>query len=188
MSNSYRAPAASDPDFHVLALLNAAFTGGSSLGLFGTTTTNKSSRLYRALVDSGLAAGVFGSLAPTIDPYLYSIGAVVRAGQSVTDVMTAMDAEVARLGSAPITQSELDKAMKRARVELISASQSVSGQGQMLGYSEIVARDHEWFDKALARMDAISLADLERVRAAYLRPSVRTVGIYEPTTNGSKGQ
>ena len=177
---SYKAPQATDLDFYALSLLNAAFTGGSSLGMFGRGTTNKSSRLYGALVETGLAAAAFGSLAPTIDPYLFSIGAVVTAGQAIEDVEAALAAEIARLASEPITATELEHALKRAKVQLIMASQSASGQGQMMGYSAIVTGDPLWSEKAIERLNEVTLADLARVREHYLRPERVTIGRYVP--------
>ena len=168
-----------------LSSLNAAFTGGSGLGLFGGTTTNKSSRLYRALVSGELAAGIFGSMAPTIDPYLFSVGAVVRAGQEIDAVEEALQAEIGRLESQPITEEELRKALKRARVEFAAASESVSGQGQMLGYAEIVAGDYRWAEEALDRISSVTLDDVSRARAAYLQPHNCTVARYIPHGNGS---
>lgn len=176
----YRAPAASHPDFYPMALLNAGFSGGSSLGLFGGGGSNKSSRLYKALVLTGVAAAAFGSLGPTIDPYLYNIAAIARPGRTLDEVEAALDAEIDRLATEPITQAELDKAMKRARASFIMAGESVSGQAQMLGMAEAVAGDYRWFENALEKLSQVTLADLERVRATYLRKENRTVGWYVP--------
>lgn len=183
--HAYKAPPATHPDYFALSLLNAGFTGGSSLGLFGSTTTNKSSRLYRALVGGGLAAGTFGSLSPTVDPYLFTIGAVARSGQSIDAVDAALDAEVARLGSDPIIEEELHKALKRAKVQFASASESVTGQGQMLGYAEVVTGDYRWAETALAQLEAVTVEDLARVYATYMTREQRTVGIYRPVTHGN---
>jgi zinc protease len=183
--HSFKAPPATHPDYFALSLLNAGFTGGSSLGLFGSTTTNKSSRLYRALVGGGLAAGTFGSLAPTVDPYLYTIGAVARAGQVIEDVDAALAAEVTRLGSEPVDEAELQKALKRAKVQFASAGESVTGQGQMLGYAEIVTGDYRWAETALAQLEAVTVDDLVRVYETYLTPEQRTVGIYRPVSQSN---
>ena len=43
----------------------------------------RSARLYRALVDKGLASSVSGSLMPTQHPYLYGIYASVAEGQTL---------------------------------------------------------------------------------------------------------
>lgn len=177
---AYRAPAASHPDYLPLVLLNAAFAGGSSLGMFGGSGSNKSSRLYKALVNTELAASAYGSLTPTVDPFLYTISAVAQAGRSLAEVEAALDAELARLETAPITEQELAKALKRAKAEFVLAGESITGQAQLLGMTEAVIGDYTWYETVLDRLNEITLADIERVRMAYLRPSQRTIGWYEP--------
>jgi zinc protease len=177
---AYKAPAATHPDYFPLALLNAAFSGGGSLGMFGSSTSNKSSRLYRALVSAELAVGVSGGITPTIDPFLYNILAIVRPGVPIGDVETALDAEIDRLKTEPLTQDELDKALKRAKVQFVQASESITGQAQMIGMSEAVVGDYQWFETALDKLAAVTLDDIERVRDTYLRKDNRTIGRYLP--------
>lgn len=177
---SYKAPAADDPDYLPLALLNAAFSGGGSLGMFGGSGSNKSSRLYKALVSKGLAVGVQGGLTPTIDPFLYSITAVVRPGVDIAELETALDAELDRLASEPLTQAELDKAIKRTKVSFIQSSESITGQAQMMGMGEAVTGDYRWFESSLEKLEDVTLEDIERVRAKYLRRENRTIGRYLP--------
>jgi len=69
---AYRAPAASEPDFFAVSVLDSLFTGPSSLNMFGGGgISNKTSRLYRALVEQELAVTVNAGLQATMDPYLY---------------------------------------------------------------------------------------------------------------------
>jgi zinc protease len=177
---AYRAPGAAHPDYPALSLLNAAFAGGSSLGMFGGGGSNRSSRLYKALVSTELAAGAYGSLTPTIDPFLYTVNAVVRAGRSLAEVEAALEAELDRLAAEPITPAELAKALKRARSQFIMAGESISGQAQLIGAAEATTGDYHWFDTVLDRLNAVTLDDIERVRAEYLRRRNRTTGWYEP--------
>ncbi len=177
---AYRAPAATHPDYFALTLLNAAFAGGSSLGMFGEGSSNKSSRLYKSLVDTDLAVAAYGGLTPTVDPFLYAINAVVNNGHTLAEVEAALDAEIARLAVEPITQAELDKALKRAKAEFVLAGESITGQAQLLGMAEVVAGDFRWFETVLDKLNAVTLDDIERARATYLRRQVRTVGWYEP--------
>jgi zinc protease len=181
---AFKAPQATHEDFYPLVLLNAAYSGGSSLGLFGGGTTNKSSRLYKALVATDLAVAVSGSIAPSIDPYLYTVSAVVRPGRSVEEVETALQAQLDRLAEDPITQTELDKAIKRAKVQFVMAGESVTGQGQMLGMAEMIAGDYHWYEDTLEAISQVSLIDIERIREKYLRADSRTIGIYDPNSNG----
>ncbi|MFZ1399776.1 MAG: pitrilysin family protein [Candidatus Promineifilaceae bacterium] len=180
LTAAYRVPDASHPDYLPLVLLNAAFAGGSSLGMFGGGGSNKSSRLYKALVNTELAASAYGSLTPTIDPFLYTINAIVQSGRSLSEVEAALDAELARLATEPITEKELTKALKRAKAEFVLAGESITGQAQLLGMTEAVIGDYTWYETVLDRLNRITLEDIERVRTAYLRPSQRTVGWYEP--------
>ncbi|MCL4804509.1 MAG: insulinase family protein [Anaerolineae bacterium] len=177
---AYRVPGATHPDYPALTLLNAAFAGGSSLGMFGGGGSNRSSRLYKALVSTELAAGAYGSLAPTIDPFLYTISAVVRAGRSLSEVETALEAELARLATEPITANELAKALKRARAHFVMAGESISGQAQLIGAAEATTGDYQWFESVLERLGKVTLDDIERVRRAYLHRRNRTIGWYEP--------
>ncbi len=177
---AYRVPGATHPDYFALTLLNAAFAGGSSLGMFGEGSSNKTSRLYKALVNTDLAVAAYGGLTPTIDPYLYPISAVVNNGHTLAEVEAALDAEIDRLAAEPITQAELDKALKRAKAEFVMAGESITGQAQLLGMAEVVTGDYRWFETVLDRLNAVTVEDIERVRAAYLRKQARTVAWYEP--------
>jgi zinc protease len=183
---AFRAPAAAHDDFYPLVLLNAAYAGGSSLGLFGSGTTNKSSRLYKALVATDLAVAVSGGIAPSIDPYLYTVNAIVRPGRTLEEVESALQKELDRLGEEPISKSELDKALKRAKVQFIMAGESVTGQGQMLGMAEMIAGDFGWYENTLDALNKVTLDDIERVREKYMRSGNRTIGIYEPGGNGQQ--
>lgn len=180
---AYRAPAAGHPDYPALSLLNAAFAGGSSLGMFAGGGSNRSSRLYKALVNSGLAAAAYGSLAPTIDPFLYTISAIVRADRSIEDVEAALNAEVDRLAAEPITEPELAKALKRARAQFIMAGESISGQAQLIGAAEATTGDFGWYETVLDRLNMVTLDDLDRVRRTYLAPRQRIVGRYLPESS-----
>lgn len=185
LSYAFRAPSATHPDYKPLVLLNAAYAGGSSLGFSGSGTTNRSSRLYKALVSTNLAAAVSAGVSPTIDPYLYSIYAIARPGRTLAEVEEALQADLDRLATEPITQQELDKALKRAKAQFVMASESVTGQGQVIGMSEIVTGDYSWFENVLDEISAINLEDIERVRRQYLRKENRVVGLYEPSGNGA---
>jgi zinc protease len=176
----FRAPTVHEPDFFTLTALDAALTGASGLTFFGGGTTNKSSRLYKALVASGLAAGVSGSLLPTADPFVYGLSAIVRADHTPAEVEEALEAELARVIAEPITREELAKAIKQAKAQFAYSSESVTGQALWLGFSEIFA-DCVWFDNYIDNLSAVTVEDVQRAAQRYLRLSNRTVGWYVPT-------
>jgi zinc protease len=177
----FRAPGVHDPDFFALLVLSAALSGASGLAFFGGGLTNHSSRLYKALVATELAADVSGSLVPTVDPFVYGISATVRPGHTPAEVEEALDKELARLVAEPITQEELDKAIKQAKAQFAYSCESVTGQALWLGYSEIFA-DHTWFENYIANLSGVAAEDVQRA-ARYLKRSNRTVGWYMPANN-----
>jgi len=184
----FHAPAATEPDFYPLVVLDSVLTGASGMTIFGGGGTNKSSRLYRALVDAELATQVSGSLIPTADPFVYSLTATVRAGHTPAEVEERLWAELERAAAEPITDEELDKAIKQAKAQFAYSSESVTGQAFWLGWSEIFA-DHTWFEQYLERLSAVTPEEVRRVAEKYLRRSNSTVGWYVPTTmnNGPIG-
>jgi zinc protease len=176
---AYRAPAATDPDFFPMAVLSTILTGASGMNLFAPPPPNRSSRLYRALVETGLAAGVSGSLSATLDPYLYNVVTTVRAGHSVDAVEAALDTEMERLLQEPISKEELDTSVKQSKAQFAYSSESVTNQGFWLGSSAVVA-DTGWFESFLDKLEAVTVADVTRAAQAYLPRRNRTVGHYIP--------
>lgn len=183
---AYPAPAADHPDFFAMAVLDSVLAGASSLNLFGGGLSNKTSRLYQALVVGDLAASVGGSLAATIDPYLYGLRATLRPGVPADRVLAAMDAEIDRLREESITADELAIAVKQARALFAYGSESITNQGFWLGYSEMFA-DYSWFDGYLRHLEKVRPEDVRRVATEYLRTSQRVVGTYLPATEPLDG-
>jgi zinc protease len=181
---AYRAPAATDPDFFPLAILSTVLTGASGMNLFAGPPPNRSSRLYKALVETGLAAGISGSLSPLLDPYLYNIMATVRAGQTLDSVEEALDAEMERILHEPISEEELDTAIKQSKAQFAYSSESVTNQGFWLGYSSVVA-DVAWFESFPDSLAAVTVDDVSRVANTYLPPRNRTVGQYVPVASAA---
>ncbi len=178
----FRAPTAHEPDFFALTALDAALTGASGMTFFGGGLTNKSSRLYKALMTTELAAGISGSLPPTVAPFVYSLSAVVRAGRTPAEVEEALHAELARVTAEPVTPEELAKAIKQAKAQFAYSSESVTAQALWMGFSEVFA-DYTWFENYIANLSAVTVEDVQRVAQKYLKQSNRTVGWYVPQSN-----
>jgi zinc protease len=175
----YHGPAAKDPDFFPMAVLSSILTGAAGMNIQAAGPPNRTSRLYKALVEEELAAGVSGSVSPTIDPYLYSISATVRAGRTLDQVEDALDSEMERILAEPISEKELQTAIKQSRAQFAYSSESVTNQGFWLGYASIVA-DTAWYEGFLDSLTAVTVEDVTRVAEAYLRRQNRTVGRYVP--------
>jgi zinc protease len=176
---AYRAPAARDPDFFPATVLSTILSGAPSLTLFSSRPPNRTSRLYQALVETELAAGLGGSLSPMLDPYLYDLSATVRSGRSLDEVEAALDAEMERIMQEPISATELERAVKQAQAQFAYSSESVTNLGSWLGYAAIVA-DMAWFDTFLQELEKVTADDVLRVANDLLPRRNRTVGHYVP--------
>ncbi len=175
----YRAPRATDPDYSALVILDTILGGAKGMSLWGGGTSNRSSRLYRALVETELTTDADCSLSSTIDPYLFSLSATVREGREPAEVEAAFLAEIQRVIDEPVSEAELGKAIKQTRAQFAYSSESVTDQAYWLGFSEIVA-DVQWFETFLDRLAAVTVADVQRVAQTYLKPTQRNVGWYVP--------
>jgi len=177
---AYRAPRATDPDYYPLVVLDTILGGAKGMSLWGGGASNRSSRLYRALVETDLAADAGCGISSTVDPYLFSFSATVREGRILAEVEAALLAEVARVMDEPITEEELQKAIKQTRAQFVYSSESVTDQGYWLGFSELVAAV-SWFETFLERLTTVTVEDVRRVARSYFRPTLRNVGWYVPT-------
>ena len=177
---AYRAPKADSEDFFTISVLDSLLTGPSSLNMFGGGgISNKTSRLYRALVEKELAIGVYGGLQATIDPHLYSINVTVRPGRKPEQVLKKVDEEIKRLQDKLIPQSEIDRAVKQARALFAYGSENITNQGFWLGYPEMFAH-YDWFTSYVERLNQVTPQKLQEAMQRYLAPERRVVGIYLP--------
>ena len=162
-----------------MAVLDSALTGASNLNLFGGGISNKTSRLYKKLVEGELAASVVGGLAATVHPYLYSIMVTVRPESSPEKVLTALDEEIERMLDKAVTVEEVARAIKQAKALFAYASESITNQGFWLGYSEMFA-DYAWFETYLDRLSKVTPDQVLEVARKRLVPTKRVVGVYRP--------
>ena len=63
----------------------------------GGGISNKTSRLYRSLVEKELAVSVSGGLSATADPFLYSIVITVHPKRKPEEALAAFDDEIKRI-------------------------------------------------------------------------------------------
>jgi zinc protease len=179
LQSAYPVPAARQADFSALVVLDSLLSGPSDLSIFGAGLTNKTSRLYRALVEKELAISAFGGLQATIDPYLLNLSIIVHPGSSYQAVVAALDQEIERFQQAPPGQGELERAVKQARALFAYSSESITNQAAWLGFVEMFA-DPDWLANYLENLARVSPADVQRVAQTYLDARNRIIGVYLP--------
>ncbi len=176
---SYRAPRATDPQFFALSVLDSLLSGPSSINLFGGGISNKTSRLYKKLVEKELAVGVGGGLQATIDPFLYAITVTVHPEKKAEDVLGPLDDEIKRIQDKIPDAAELARAVKQAKALFAYGSESITNQGFWLGFAEMFD-SYQWFEQYLEKLEAVTPEDVQRAAQEFLVPEKRVVGIYVP--------
>jgi zinc protease len=178
---SYHAPAANDADFFPVTVLDSLLAGPSSLNMFGGGgLSNKTSRLYRSLVEKELAVAVSGGLTATTDPFLYSVVITVHPKRKPEEVLAAFDSEIERIQNELIPVAEITRAIKQARALFAYGSENITNQAFWLGHAEMFAT-YEWFLTYLEKLANVTPADLQRTAQKFLRSQNRIVGTYIPT-------
>jgi zinc protease len=178
---AYGAPAAAEADFVPMLVLDAALTGAKGVNLWASfrNPPQRSTRLYRALVDTGLASSVFGALLPTEDPFLYTVSCTVADGTSVASVEAAADEALAAVCRRGITHAEFERARHQLRARLVFEADSVTNIAHQIGYFHTLG-DVDLYHGLAARLDAVTPDEVARVARERLVPSRRTVGWFEP--------
>ncbi len=184
----FHAPAFSDPDFFPLLALDAILTGASGLNIWSggnVPTPQRSARLYRGLVNTGLASSVGGFLAPTAEPFLYSVAATVAHGQPVADVERAVLGEFARAAAEGPRPQEVSRVLAQLKARFVFDAGSVTDLAHQLGYFATIASWRDW-ETVGDRLSAVTPEAIHAVARRYLTEDNRTIGIFEPTVGESE--
>jgi zinc protease len=148
--------------------------------MFGGGISNKTSRLYRALVDKELAVSVSGGASATIDPFLYYFTLTVHPERTPAEALSALDAEIESIQTGRISRQEIARAVKQARAIFAYGSENITNQAFWLGFAEMFA-DYGWFLNYMDTLERVTPRDVQRVARDYLRPQSRIVGRFLPT-------
>ena len=178
----YHAPSATDDHFVPLLILDAVLTGAKGLNLwssFRTPPPQRSARLYRAIVERGLASSVSGALMPTAQPFLYTLSATATEGVPLASVESAMLEAIDTLARDGITEPELAKAKAQLRARLVFDNDSVTNIAHQLGYFETIS-SVDLFAALPSRIAGVTLEETAAAARAILQPSNRTVGWFDP--------
>src|SRR5262245_17321795 len=181
---AYHAPSATDQQFVPLVILDAALTGAKGLNLwssFRSAPPQRSARLYRALVECGLASMVSGSIVPTEQPFLFTVSATATEGTALASVESAMLEELDRVRQEGITEAELVKAKAQLKARFVFDNDSVTNIAHQLGYFETIA-SVDVFTRLPEQIVRVNVEQVAAAARAVLASSNRTVGWFEPET------
>ena len=143
-------------------------------------STQPAGRLYKALVEPGLAAGASAYAFQLKEPGLFGAMAQVREEDSLETAAEAMFAALDEMTQAPPTAEEVD----RAKTDYLSSIEIAfnNPQGIALQLSEWASMgDWRLLFLHRDRLEQVTPEDVHKVAQAYLKNSNRTVGYYYPT-------
>jgi len=180
MQIAYRFPSALDADLFPFMVLDSLLSGPTNPSAFSSGgISNKTSRLYRALVEKEKAVGVFGGGQVTIDPFLYTTTITIHPNKGTQEVLDIFDAEIKRIQDESIPEADIQRAIKQARAIFAYGSENITHQAAWLGFSEMFA-DYRWFEKYLDKLAEVTPTDIQRVAQTWLVHQRRLVGTYLP--------
>ena len=166
----YKVPAGAHADFAAIDVLDQVMRSAPA------------GRLHKALVEAGKAASVGGLKLQQRDPGGIFWIAQLRASDSLNAardaLLKAVDEIVAR---APTTEE-----VGRAKTALLKNIELSLANSEQIGLdiSEWIAMgDWRLFFIHRDRVEKVTPADVQRVAAAYLKPSNRTLGLFVPTAS-----
>ena len=179
---AWHAPEARHADFFPMLVLDAALTGAKGLNIWSSfrgVPPQRRARLYTALVEKGLASAVGGSLLPTREPFLYSIGFTAADGAALADLEAAAVREIDRVREEGLTDDEVTRAKRQLRARLVFENDSVTNVAHQLGYFETVTGPG-FFEEMPSRLVSVTAADVAAVASRYLSRERRTTGWFRP--------
>jgi len=187
---AFHAPAVGDADFFPMLFVDAALSGASGLNIWSghkVPTPQRSARLYRATVDTGLAAAVGGAVLPTEHPFLYYLWATVADGKTLQAVEEAVLGELDRIRREGITEAELAKVRAQLRARFVYDADSVTDIAHQLGYFETIG---SWgqYRELIPRLAYVTLDQVNAAARKYLSADNMTIGWFEPALRPGSGQ
>jgi zinc protease len=185
---AYHAPGICDPSFFPLLVLDAVLTGAKGLNLwssFREPPPQRRARLYRALVERGVASSISGALLPTEQPFLYYLSATATAGTSLGSVETILLEELERVRDEGITATELERAQAQLKARFVFDNDSITNIAHQIGYFETIA-GVDVFTRLAESVDAVTL-DAVAGLAGLFDGSNRTIGAFAPLPIGALG-
>jgi len=179
---AYHAPAAADAGFFPALVLDTALTGAKGVNLwssFRDVPPQRQARLYRALVETGLASMVGGQIVPTAEPFLYTVSATATDRTPLAAVEGAMLGALDEVRNNGIAPAELARAKKQLHARFVFDNDSVTNIAHQLGYFETIA-GVDLFASIEERVQGVSLEAVADAAGRMLTSVNRTIGWFEP--------
>ncbi len=176
----WQVPGAKSSAIPALVLLNSILTGPRTLNSFDENSfPNRTSRLFRKLVSSGMSAALVGDYLPTLDPYILSISTLINPGVNTEDVRGAIFEELEGIARNGVLPAEIEKARKQMRAVLAYAAEDINTSASWMGFSSMLG-DPGWHIGLPERLENVRPEDISRAAGTILRRDNCVTGIFIP--------
>jgi zinc protease len=184
------APAVDDARTPATMMLDVLLGGESRMfaagGGWGHSGEHPSSRLYRALVDTGLAVRATSEWRPRLYPSLFTIQAQAAAGVGVDRLEAAIDRTIRRLQSKGPTRTELADAKSKIRQGAALAYEGATRAGFRLGFFAVLGPEQRE-ELLLDHLLRLSSQQIRKQAEELFRADGRCVVTYEPDRRRDDG-
>jgi zinc protease len=179
----WRAPALDDPATPATILVDAVLGGEvrpfSVAGAWGRSGEHPSARLYRGLVDRGLAVRASSDWRPRVFPGLLTVQAQAATGVSLDRLEAAIDRLIARFVRSGPNPTEMADLRAKIRRGASMAYEGASRTGFRLGYFSVL-RSPEYEAELLRALLHVEPEEVRQRAAELFRREHRVVVRYTP--------
>jgi zinc protease len=159
----FRGVPESDPDFVPLEVLMGVLGGGDS------------SRLYLDLVkDKKIASQIMAEAYSFELSGLFGAGAALAPGAKIDDVLAALDAHLQRVINEPVSEREMTKVKNQLRRTLVTDLMTAANKARLMGEATMIHGTPDWLNQQMAKIDAVTVEDMQRVAKKYIVPENRS--------------
>ncbi|MFN2493584.1 MAG: M16 family metallopeptidase, partial [Pyrinomonadaceae bacterium] len=144
----------------------------------------ESSRLYRSLVyEQQLAQNA--DVTPDLreDASVIYFDVVLASGKKPEEGERALLAEIKKIQDTPVTRAELDKAKNQLVTNELRQRETNNGKALALGSAAVLLGETNRVNTDLAKLQAVTAADIQRVMKKYFTVNNRLVIYYLPESS-----
>lgn len=167
--HTYRIPAQGTKDYYAVKMLSTLLSQGES------------SRLSRALVNEQQKALFIGSFPVEMeDPGVTLVFGVTNMGVSAGALEEAMDAEITKVRTDLISETEFQKLRNQIENDFVTANSSVLGIAERLANYEMYFGDAALINTEISRFMQVTREDIRKAAQKYFHPGNRVALTYLP--------
>jgi predicted Zn-dependent peptidase len=163
----YHRPALNSPDQAVYEVIATILSDG------------RASRLYKSMVEQqqlALVAEGFNGFPADKYPNMMLFYAMSAPNVSLDAVAKALNQEIERLKTEPVSEAELQRAKNQLRAGILRSLDSNLGMAQALVEYQVKTGDWRNLFEQVDRIDAVTTEDIQRVARQTFTAENRTVG------------